>query len=230
VVGKRVDLPDQAYGFELVKLGFVVLAPDAAKIGERYDPGLRKQWQCAHDRPSQEKCCCASGGSWGQPRWRPVFDAKRAVTVLQGQAEVDPERIGAIGHSLGADTIIWSLPFEDRLKAVVLSGGGIMKAENQGWMPYAIPYEEMLADIMVKCASVFEFAGTADQIHRIDDPLIDDPDRHMAKKAELYQRLQALGHDAELSTAGCGHFFHENGRKRSYEFLSSRLGNTESGH
>lgn len=67
VVGKRVDLSDQAYGFELAIRGFVVLAPDAAKVGERYDPDLREQWQCAHDRPSQDRCCCAPGGSWGQP-------------------------------------------------------------------------------------------------------------------------------------------------------------------
>ena len=42
VVGKCIFLSDQAYGLELVLQGFVVLAPDANKVGERYDPQLRK--------------------------------------------------------------------------------------------------------------------------------------------------------------------------------------------
>lgn len=41
VVGKSIDFPDQAYGLELVREGFAVLAPDANKVGERYDPALR---------------------------------------------------------------------------------------------------------------------------------------------------------------------------------------------
>jgi dienelactone hydrolase len=223
VVGKRVDLPDQAYGFELAKRGFVVLAPDAAKVGERYDPNLREQWQCAHDRPSQNNCCCAYGGSWGQPRWRPVFDAKRAVSVLQVQPEVDPNRMGAIGHSLGADTIIWALPFEERWKAVALSGGGIMKAENGGWMPY----EQLLTDIIVHRTSLFEFAGTADPIHRVDGPQLDDVVAHMSKKIDLYNQLQSMQHDVEIYTEACGHCFHENGRVRAYAFLENRLGSKE---
>jgi hypothetical protein len=36
VVGKAVDRPDQAYGLELVRTGFVVLAPDSVWCGERY--------------------------------------------------------------------------------------------------------------------------------------------------------------------------------------------------
>ena len=224
VVGKRVDLPDQAYGFELTKRGFVVLAPDAAKIGERYDPNLREQWQCAHDRPSQDNCCCAYGGSWAQPRWRPVFDAKRAVSVLRDRPEVDPKRMGAIGHSLGADTIIWTLPFEDRLKAVALSGGGVMKAQNGGWMPYALPYEQLLSEVIVHRTSLFEFAGTSDPIHRIDTPHLNDIQEHMSKKTGLYQHLRSMGHDVELHTEDCGHYFHENGRLQSYAFLQERLG------
>jgi len=223
VVGKRVDLPDQAYGFELATQGFVVLAPDAAKVGERYDPDLREQWQCAHDHASQDRCCCAHGGSWGQPRWRPVFDAQLAVRVLKGQPEVDPLRLGAIGHSLGADTILWALPFVKDLKVVALSGGGIMKAENEGWMPYALPYEDLLADVIAPHTALFEFAGIKDPIHRIDAPLPEDAAGHMKKKRTLYESLQSAGYAVDLHTEACGHYFHENGRKRAYDFLRHHL-------
>ena len=65
VVGKSVDWPDQAYGLELVREGFVVLAPDANNIGERFKPELREQWQtCLDLGNSQGACCLARGGAW----------------------------------------------------------------------------------------------------------------------------------------------------------------------
>lgn len=138
VVGKRVDLPDQAYGFELAKRGYAVLAPDAKMIGERFDSSLREQWECAYDRKAQDRCCCAPGGPWGSPRWQRVFDAMRAIDVLAARPEIDSSRLGAMGHSLGADTIVWLLPFEDTLRAVAISGGGIMNDRADSWLPYAL--------------------------------------------------------------------------------------------
>ena len=42
--------------------------------------------------------------------------AMRAVTYLENQTEVDPERIGAFGISMGG-TIMWNLAFDPRIKA-----------------------------------------------------------------------------------------------------------------
>jgi len=39
---------------------------------------------------------------------------------------VDPARIGMIGHSLGADTTIWAMPFDERTRAAAIRGGGLM--------------------------------------------------------------------------------------------------------
>ena len=227
VVGKRVDLPDQAYGYELALRGYAVLAPDARNVGERFDPGLRKQWQCAADRPGQDRCCCGPGGSWGMPRWQPVFDAIRSVDVISSQVEVDAGRIGAIGHSLGADTIVWSLPFEKRLRAVAISGGGIMKAAHEGWQPYALPFEQLLGLFVNAGVAWFEFAGVRDPIHRLDDPRLDDPDTHMQNKRALYAGLAKSLRPGDdrlvLMTADCGHCFHESGRQCAYEFLDRHL-------
>jgi dienelactone hydrolase len=228
VVGKRVDLPDQAYGFELAKQGFVVLAPDAKNVGERYNPDLREPWQCAENRADQDRCCCGPGGSWGYPRWQPVFDARRAVDVLCRQPEVDAARVGAIGHSLGADTIIWTLPFEARIRAAAISGGGIIRVKAAGWQPYAVPYAEFLAMVVATGVPFFEFAGTQDPIHRLDDPQLDDEALHMWLKREIYERLwaetEATKATLQLVTARCGHRFHEEGRRRAYQFLRGHLG------
>lgn len=54
-----------------------------------------------------------------------LFDAVRAVDVLASQPDVDPKRIGAIGHSLGAKESLYLAAFDDRVRAAVSSEGGI---------------------------------------------------------------------------------------------------------
>jgi dienelactone hydrolase len=54
-----------------------------------------------------------------------LLDALRAVDVLAGQPDVDPKRIGSIGHSLGAKEVLYLSAFDPRVKATVSSEGGI---------------------------------------------------------------------------------------------------------
>ena len=50
VVGKAHLRPDQAYAFELVLRGYVVLAPDSINCGLRNIPGVRKQGENNRDK------------------------------------------------------------------------------------------------------------------------------------------------------------------------------------
>lgn len=54
-----------------------------------------------------------------------LFDAQRAVDVLVSLPDVDPQRIGAVGHSLGAKETLYLAAFDERVKAGVASEGGI---------------------------------------------------------------------------------------------------------
>jgi dienelactone hydrolase len=54
-----------------------------------------------------------------------LYDAQRAVDLLCGLKEVDPERIGAAGHSLGAKEALYLAAFDKRVRAAVSSEGGI---------------------------------------------------------------------------------------------------------
>jgi dienelactone hydrolase len=54
-----------------------------------------------------------------------IFDARRAVDVLSGQPDVEPRRIGAIGHSLGAKEVLYLAAFDERVRAAVSSEGGV---------------------------------------------------------------------------------------------------------
>jgi len=54
-----------------------------------------------------------------------LHDAKRATDVLAGLKNVDSNRIGAIGHSLGAKEVLYLAAFDERIKAAVSSEGGL---------------------------------------------------------------------------------------------------------
>ena len=54
-----------------------------------------------------------------------LFDAQRATDILCAQPDVDPSRIGAIGHSLGAKEVLYLAAFDDRIRAAVASEGGV---------------------------------------------------------------------------------------------------------
>ena len=143
VVGKCPDAPDQAYGYELVKEGFAVLAPDANMIGERYDPALRKPWQTLEDFPDQSRCCTAPRGPFGSVRWKRVFDVMRGIDFLQGLDAIDPTRIGMIGHSLGGATTLWAMSMDERIRVGVASGGGDGRSEDG--REYGLPLADLLS-------------------------------------------------------------------------------------
>jgi uncharacterized protein len=59
--------------------------------------------------------------SWG---WGGEADIEAAVAYLQRRADVDPDRIGAIGQSVGGEMLIEAAAETDELAAVVSDGAG----------------------------------------------------------------------------------------------------------
>jgi dienelactone hydrolase len=55
-----------------------------------------------------------------------LYDAMRAVDVLASLEDVDPQRLGTVGHSLGAKEVLYLLAFDERLRAGVASEGGLL--------------------------------------------------------------------------------------------------------
>jgi dienelactone hydrolase len=54
-----------------------------------------------------------------------LYDSLVAVDILVSLPEVDPSRLGSVGHSLGAKETLYLAAFDDRVKATVSSEGGI---------------------------------------------------------------------------------------------------------
>lgn len=61
-----------------------------------------------------------------------LFDAQRAIDLLQAIPDVNPNRIGATGHSLGGKETLYLTAFDDRVKAAVASEGGI-ELSSSNW-------------------------------------------------------------------------------------------------
>ena len=101
-------------GVALAKEGYVVLCPDALCFEERQDPdGKLKNGQ--YERFEFLKYI-VQGKSMA---WKNILDMRRAIDFLVTRAEIDKERIGSYGHSMGS-THTWLLgPHEPRLKALV---------------------------------------------------------------------------------------------------------------
>ncbi len=53
------------------------------------------------------------------------FDAQRALEAVAREPDVDSDRLGAIGHSLGGKEVLFLAAFDDRVRATVSSEGGI---------------------------------------------------------------------------------------------------------
>ncbi len=103
-----------AFAVELVKRGFVCLAPDAIGFGERIPAGK----QPYHDSLAFYR---------KHPGWsymgKMVWDTGRAIDYLETLPMVDPKRIGSIGHSYGAYGTFFAAAFEPRIAAAVASCG-----------------------------------------------------------------------------------------------------------
>jgi dienelactone hydrolase len=92
--------PNLHYAQHLARRGYVTLSPDYPSFGD-YE----------YDFPAAEGYVSGS--------MKAIYDNLRAVDVLESLPEVDSDRIGCIGHSLGGHNAIFTAVFEPRIKAVV---------------------------------------------------------------------------------------------------------------
>jgi dienelactone hydrolase len=118
VVGKAPGRRDQAYGYELVNQGFVVLAPDTLNCGERNIPSIRQKDEIRKCHAERDKLLAPYPYKFGH-------DARCAVDVLQSLGQVDSARIGAVGHSGGGYHVLDAMAHDRRIKAGVASCPGL---------------------------------------------------------------------------------------------------------
>ncbi|MFA7693163.1 MAG: alpha/beta fold hydrolase [Candidatus Hydrogenedentales bacterium] len=170
-LGKRIvagegEKPNRNYASELAERGYVVLAPDYPGFGDDVDArkGLYEAGYVS----------CSMKGIWNH---------LRGVDLLASLPQVDPQRMGCIGHSLGGHNTLFLGLFDTRLRVLVTScgfnsftkymGGDLTGWSHDGYMP-------RIADIYGSDAANMPFdftevvAALAPRTLFINAPLHDD--------------------------------------------------------
>ena len=110
--GVDASVPELMHGVQLVKRGYVVVCPRCFIFAEGagYAEWVKRMQQT-------------------HPTWtgmaRMTWDGIRAADYLESLPMVDRERIGCLGHSLGAKEVLYAAAFDERFKVAVFSEGGI---------------------------------------------------------------------------------------------------------
>lgn len=104
IVDGQGPRPNRAYAKELAERGHVVIAPDYPSFGDLTD------YDFAAD-------------TYKSGTMKAIWNHMRCVDALVARPEVDPERIGSIGHSLGGHNAIFHAVLDRRVKVIVSSCG-----------------------------------------------------------------------------------------------------------
>lgn len=104
IVDGQSKLLNRSYARELAERGYVVIAPDYPSFGDYAD------YDFASDR-------------YESGTMKAIWNHMRCVDLLVSHSGVDPEKIGAIGHSLGGHNAIFVGLFDERIKVIVSSCG-----------------------------------------------------------------------------------------------------------
>lgn len=108
------DVPEKHFGLALARRGFITfcprnfLWPDNTRMAAEDET---RRFRQRHPR--------ARGMA------KMLFDGQVALDILAARSDVDPSRLGCIGHSLGAKEALYLAAFDQRITAVVSSEGGI---------------------------------------------------------------------------------------------------------
>jgi len=106
--------PEKAFGLQLAKRGFVTISPRNFLWPDNHHIAASEETSRFHRRHPR-----ASGMA------KMLFDSIVAVNLLVAQPNVDAQRIGAVGHSLGAKEVLYLAAFDERVQVTVSSEGGI---------------------------------------------------------------------------------------------------------
>lgn len=218
--------PEMFYALELCKRGYVTIAPDLEAFEDRRASSEdRERWKEHTPEGGNYERYVATRylQRGGTLQGRYVWDLARAVDYLCTRPEVDPSRIGTIGHSLGGQEVCWALLFDRRLKAGVSSCGiGTFETIfrdgiNHNFAAY-LPGLLQVGDIDTLVAALaptpfMMTAGTQDRIFPIDGVYL------IAQvAAEAYREAGAPDAFRFIEFAG-GHGFPPEVRVEAYAWL-----------
>ncbi len=203
------------YAADLAARGYVTLAPDYPNFGDH-----------AFD---------TYGKGYVSGSMKAIRDNARSVDLLVSLPEVDPERIGCMGHSLGGHNTLFTGVFEPRIKAFVTScgfnafrhyyGGDLKGWSSKTYMPRITGYggwQRMPFDFHEVLAALAPRPVLAiGPLH--DDNFAVEGVREAVSSAREVYRLLRVGDRLEAEHPDCAHDFPPAMRERAYAFFDRRL-------
>ncbi len=209
--------PDMDYAAELAERGYVTLAIDDPNFGEyRVDPRAL---------------------GYASTTMKGVWNRIRAVDLLESRPEVDPRRIGALGHSLGGCDALLLAAFDPRVRVVVTNcgftslrryAGGDLSAwsqpqfmpriaERYGNDPARVPFD--FADVLAAISPrpLLVLAAEKDGIYDVRGV------RECVAEASAAYRMQHASAKLDAEYFGGYHHFSEPARKAAYAWLDRWL-------
>lgn len=225
-LGKRIvagdgPLPNRQYAVELAQRGYVVIAPDYPSFGEY------KDYDFASDR-------YISGSMKG------IFNHMRCVDYLVSLPEVDPERIGVIGHSLGGHNAMFVGVFDERIKVIVSScgwtpfhdyyGGKIQGWTSDRYMPLLRDKYELNPDlvpfdfyeVVAALAPRHFFSSSPKEDSNFD---VNGVRKAIPRALGVYTLLNAA-EQLQVRYPDCEHDFPTETREEAYSFIDGALAHT----
>ncbi len=136
------------FAIELVKRGFVVMAPELIGFGERTYSNEKRQSLADNSCYSLASQLLLHGKTLAGLR---VFECQRVLDFMEEFAEIDASRIGCMGISGGGLIAAFTSILDQRIKATVISGytntfkGSIMSRRHclDNYIPGILQYSEM---------------------------------------------------------------------------------------
>ena len=211
------DKPDRHYAVHLAERGYVTLAPDYVNSGDyRFDPYKH---------------------GYASATMKGIWNHMRAVDLLESLPEVDAQRIGVIGHSLGGHNAMFVAAFDTRLRCVVSNcgfcsfpryyKGNLAGWSHDGYMPrlrtvYGLKPEKVPFDFPEVVAALAPRAFLASAPVK-DDNFDVQGVRDCITAARPVYELLGVGEKLSANYPDCAHDFPPPARKVAYEWLDRWL-------
>jgi dienelactone hydrolase len=210
--------PNLHYARELAERGYVTLAPDYPSFGE-------------HEYDFDPKFGYTSG------TMKAIYDNTRAIDLLQSLPQVDGERLGCIGHSLGGHNTIFTTVFDTRIKAAVSCcgftrfhkyyGGKLAGWTSSRYMPliasrYENSPDKVPFDFPELLAAIAPRAFLTVSPQRDDNFEVSGVKDSIAAAAPVFK---LLGKESNLRAIypDSGHDFPPDSRQTAYAFFDEQL-------
>ena len=213
------------FGLTLCRAGFAVLCPDQIGFEDRRPAEYARRANPCLEGQNYERYLFMEYLLKGSSlQAKNIADLTRAVDILGEQPEVDSERIGVCGHSLGGQEALWLAWYDSRIKALAASCGFARihdlqkRAINHNYSMYLPGFlqdgdmEDLLRTLCPKPAYIGH--GALDPIYPKDSV-----ERVMELGRQAYEQAGFGERFCARIFEDVGHVFEEEQQREAVEFL-----------